>query len=231
MQDDLTDAVQWAVHQGIADPTRVAIYGGSYGGAHPSSYIAHISRHVTHGWADSPAPSAVCTSHDIRAFCVSSRDGRIGLTHEQEEGVCVTVLHGEQHDALCTAAAMRQVYCGQVCCGKCDVASWQSAQQVLRHHVISFMGLPQSMRQVFGPLSEQRAMLQTVAFLFDEQCTVASASTRIDHDVRACRGVCLPGRGVLHARSICMVCTTPSAFDLTQQLMLMTHTVCLRLHG
>lgn len=32
MQDDLTDAVRWAVAQGIADPGRVAIYGGSYGG-------------------------------------------------------------------------------------------------------------------------------------------------------------------------------------------------------
>jgi dipeptidyl aminopeptidase/acylaminoacyl peptidase len=32
MHDDLVDAVQWAVDQGIADPARVAIYGGSYGG-------------------------------------------------------------------------------------------------------------------------------------------------------------------------------------------------------
>jgi len=32
MQDDLTDAVHWAVSRGIADPARVAIYGGSYGG-------------------------------------------------------------------------------------------------------------------------------------------------------------------------------------------------------
>jgi len=32
MQDDLTDAVAWAVGQGIADPARVAIYGASYGG-------------------------------------------------------------------------------------------------------------------------------------------------------------------------------------------------------
>jgi len=32
MQDDLTDAVRWAVAQGIADPERLAIYGGSYGG-------------------------------------------------------------------------------------------------------------------------------------------------------------------------------------------------------
>jgi dipeptidyl aminopeptidase/acylaminoacyl peptidase len=32
MQDDLTDAVQWAIDQGYADPTKIAIYGGSYGG-------------------------------------------------------------------------------------------------------------------------------------------------------------------------------------------------------
>ncbi len=32
MHDDLVDAVQWALEQGIADPERVAIYGGSYGG-------------------------------------------------------------------------------------------------------------------------------------------------------------------------------------------------------
>ena len=32
MDDDLVDAVSWAVDQGIADPERVAIMGGSYGG-------------------------------------------------------------------------------------------------------------------------------------------------------------------------------------------------------
>ena len=32
MHDDLVDAVNWAVKQGIADPKRVAIFGGSYGG-------------------------------------------------------------------------------------------------------------------------------------------------------------------------------------------------------
>jgi dipeptidyl aminopeptidase/acylaminoacyl peptidase len=32
MHDDLIDAVRWAVDQGIADPKRIAIYGGSYGG-------------------------------------------------------------------------------------------------------------------------------------------------------------------------------------------------------
>ncbi len=32
MQDDITDGVDWLIKQGIADPERVAIYGGSYGG-------------------------------------------------------------------------------------------------------------------------------------------------------------------------------------------------------
>jgi dipeptidyl aminopeptidase/acylaminoacyl peptidase len=32
MHDDLVDAVQWAVDQGVASRTRIAIYGGSYGG-------------------------------------------------------------------------------------------------------------------------------------------------------------------------------------------------------
>jgi dipeptidyl aminopeptidase/acylaminoacyl peptidase len=32
MQDDVTDGVQWLIGQGIADPARIAIYGGSYGG-------------------------------------------------------------------------------------------------------------------------------------------------------------------------------------------------------
>jgi dipeptidyl aminopeptidase/acylaminoacyl peptidase len=32
MHDDLVDAVRWAVEDGVADPERVAIYGGSYGG-------------------------------------------------------------------------------------------------------------------------------------------------------------------------------------------------------
>ncbi|MDD5361282.1 MAG: S9 family peptidase [Ignavibacteria bacterium] len=32
MQDDITDGVKWLEDQGIADPKRVAIYGGSYGG-------------------------------------------------------------------------------------------------------------------------------------------------------------------------------------------------------
>ena len=32
MHDDLIDATDWAIAQRIADPTRAAIYGSSYGG-------------------------------------------------------------------------------------------------------------------------------------------------------------------------------------------------------
>ena len=32
MQHDLSDAVAWAVEQGVADKDKVCIYGGSYGG-------------------------------------------------------------------------------------------------------------------------------------------------------------------------------------------------------
>ena len=32
MHDDLIDAVDWAVKKGVADPRKVAIFGGSYGG-------------------------------------------------------------------------------------------------------------------------------------------------------------------------------------------------------
>ncbi len=32
MQDDITDGAQWLIRQGIGDPKRIGIYGGSYGG-------------------------------------------------------------------------------------------------------------------------------------------------------------------------------------------------------
>lgn len=35
MQDDITDGVEWLKKEGIADPKRIAIYGGSYGGMQP----------------------------------------------------------------------------------------------------------------------------------------------------------------------------------------------------
>lgn len=41
MQNDLTDAVQWAIDQGIADPKKVAIFGGSYGVFSCSGSVPH----------------------------------------------------------------------------------------------------------------------------------------------------------------------------------------------
>jgi dipeptidyl aminopeptidase/acylaminoacyl peptidase len=68
MQDDLADGVKWAVDQGIADPKRVCIYGGSYGGyatmmglaKHPDVYrcginyvgVTDMNLFLTATWAD-----------------------------------------------------------------------------------------------------------------------------------------------------------------------------------
>jgi len=52
MHDDLVDAVHWAVEEGIADPERVAIYGGSYGG-----YAALVGATFT--------PDVFCCAVDI----------------------------------------------------------------------------------------------------------------------------------------------------------------------
>ena len=52
MQDDLTDTVAYAVEQGWADPKRVAIYGGSYGG-----YAALVGATFT--------PEVYCCAVDI----------------------------------------------------------------------------------------------------------------------------------------------------------------------
>jgi dipeptidyl aminopeptidase/acylaminoacyl peptidase len=41
MQDDVTDGVQWLVKEGIADPKRIGIYGGSYGGYATLAGIAY----------------------------------------------------------------------------------------------------------------------------------------------------------------------------------------------
>ena len=52
MHNDLVDAVQWAIDQGIADPKKVAIFGGSYGG-----YAALVGATLT--------PDLFCCAVDI----------------------------------------------------------------------------------------------------------------------------------------------------------------------
>jgi dipeptidyl aminopeptidase/acylaminoacyl peptidase len=58
MQDDLVDAVAWAVAQGIADPKRIAIYGWDYGGyaalegltATPNLFAAGVAASAPADW-------------------------------------------------------------------------------------------------------------------------------------------------------------------------------------
>jgi acetyl esterase/lipase len=68
MQDDLADAIDWAVRQGLVDPKRVCILGGSYGGyaalmgpiRHPEAYrcavafaaVTDIDMMYDIGWSD-----------------------------------------------------------------------------------------------------------------------------------------------------------------------------------
>ena len=60
MHDDLLDAMGWAVAQGVADPQRVAVYGGSYGG-----YAALVGAAFTPDAftcaVDIVGPSNICT--------------------------------------------------------------------------------------------------------------------------------------------------------------------------
>jgi dipeptidyl aminopeptidase/acylaminoacyl peptidase len=60
MHDDLLDALEWAVKEGIADRQKIAIYGGSYGG-----YAALVGAAFTPGVfccaVDIVGPSNICT--------------------------------------------------------------------------------------------------------------------------------------------------------------------------
>jgi dipeptidyl aminopeptidase/acylaminoacyl peptidase len=68
MQDDVKDVVDWAAKQGLADPSRVCLYGASYGGyaalmgsiRYPQAYrcaasfvgVTDIELMFTSGWSD-----------------------------------------------------------------------------------------------------------------------------------------------------------------------------------
>ena len=58
MQDDITDAVRWAIREGIADSSRVAIYGISYGGYATLAGLAFTPELYTCG-VDMVGPSDV----------------------------------------------------------------------------------------------------------------------------------------------------------------------------
>lgn len=58
MQNDITDAAHWAIAQGIADPSKIAILGGSYGGYATLSALAFTPELYTCG-VDLVGPSDV----------------------------------------------------------------------------------------------------------------------------------------------------------------------------
>ena len=60
MHDDLLDAVEWAVKEGVADPKRIAIYGGSYGG-YAALVGAAFTPDVFSCAVDIVGPSNICT--------------------------------------------------------------------------------------------------------------------------------------------------------------------------
>ncbi len=60
MHDDLLDAVEWAVAQGVADRERIAIYGGSYGG-YAALAGAAFTPDVFRCAVDIVGPSNICT--------------------------------------------------------------------------------------------------------------------------------------------------------------------------
>ena len=60
MHDDLIDAAEWAVKQGVADEKRLAIYGGSYGG-YAALVGAAFTPDVFRCAVDIVGPSNICT--------------------------------------------------------------------------------------------------------------------------------------------------------------------------
>lgn len=88
MLDDLVDAVDWAVERGIADPKRVAIYGGSYGGYATLCGMAFRPDTFCCG-VDIVGPSNLLTFlNSIPAYWEVMRkllDDRVGRAVEDEE--------------------------------------------------------------------------------------------------------------------------------------------------
>jgi dipeptidyl aminopeptidase/acylaminoacyl peptidase len=76
MQDDLTDAVKWAVTEGIADPRRIAIFGVSYGG-YAALAGAAFTRDLYRCAIDLCGPSNVATC--IKSFAPYWGLGRYGM--------------------------------------------------------------------------------------------------------------------------------------------------------
>ncbi len=89
MLTDLVDGVNWAVEQGIADPERVAIYGGSYGGYAAMSALTFTPDIWKAGISVVGMPDLISYLNAIPAYWASARflyDTRIGRLPRYESG-------------------------------------------------------------------------------------------------------------------------------------------------
>ncbi len=89
MLTDLVDGVHWAIDQGVADPDRVAIYGGSYGGYAALSGVTFAPEVWAGGISVVGAPNLVAYLEAIPAYYAGARylyDQRIGRLPRYDSG-------------------------------------------------------------------------------------------------------------------------------------------------
>lgn len=127
MQEDLTDAIKWAVDEGIVDPERVCIYGASYGGyaammgvvKDPDLYKCAIAYVGVYDIAIQTEESDTADSEYGRRFLVDAWNAydenfvreRSPIYHLDKLKAAVMLVHGkddprvpiEQYDALAEA--------------------------------------------------------------------------------------------------------------------------------
>ncbi|MFI6146641.1 alpha/beta hydrolase family protein [Streptomyces sp. NPDC051109] len=72
MQDDLEDALDWAVAEGLADPDRIALLGGSYGGYAVLQMAATTDRELRRVVATSPLTDLVRFLEEPPAFWLAA---------------------------------------------------------------------------------------------------------------------------------------------------------------
>ena len=106
MQDDITDGTHWAVEQGLTDPERVCIAGGSYGGyaalwaavKTPELFRCAISVNGVSDWAMMLTRSRFYVQSDVVEEMLGARSGLkevSPLKRASEIRIPVLILHGE----------------------------------------------------------------------------------------------------------------------------------------
>jgi predicted dienelactone hydrolase len=112
MQDDVSDGVKWLIAQGIADSSRVAIYGGSYGGYATLAWADVLTGAVRSGDRLRRRVEPVHVHEDDPAVLeavsrADSRDGRKSRARQRGAGGGVTGVPRRSHPR----AAARRAGC------------------------------------------------------------------------------------------------------------------------